>query len=213
MTVKELFLLADPSGQAKPDIDLRSLLANKIAPEFLHDIRGVSWRRKVYTFSTEIGLQHYAMPPSFATCMSVRISGVERKLDHIGEDEQKIEAALDTTTQARPYQYWFERPSNEDIQTDQLWFNCPPDQVYSVHVWHRWMLPPALPDDFGLDPYIPVWLQAGLAVGLEREIKKIRVGIGDPMFRYVDNEFTSWKARAGTQRELGPEGCRNVSVF
>ena len=92
-------------------------LANKIAPEFLHDIRGVSWRRKIYTFSTEIGLQHYPMPPSFATCMSVRISGVERKLDYIGEDEQKIEAALDTTSQARPYQYWFEHPSNADIQS------------------------------------------------------------------------------------------------
>lgn len=214
MNVTELLALADPSGLAKPDLDLKAILAKKIAPEFLHDIRGVSWRRRFFTFTTEVGVQTYDMPSTFGTALSARISGSDVPLEYIGESDEKIVAALNSPSSGKPYSYWFALAGDDSNALQQLWFNCPADVAsYTVQVWYKWIVPPDLPDDFGFDSYIPSWLQYGLVAGLKRELYVERYGLGDPRGPYYDTEFTSWKQRAGTQREIGPIGDTYKSVF
>lgn len=209
MTTEKIESLADVGGLAQPDINLKSVLRNKIVPEFYHDVGYVSWRRKTATLALTAGVQSGSttdLATDFDSMMDVSIHQApplkDTPLTYIGDDPVKIAKAEANTVQSKPTGWYLIRPS-ATTALRRMKFDAPSDAAYTVYYTYYSRV--VFADDAAIvdmDGYIPTKFQWGLVEGLKAYLYGVRYGMGDQRYAAATQEFEQYKARAAENLEL-----------
>lgn len=204
MLSSQILVLADPSKQAAPSLDLAQVLVMKVLPEFLLAVGSASWRRPVVAFPILPSVRTYDLP---ADCDTVRL--LQRTQDDtltcIGENPGLIAQSLMDTTPAAPSGYWTVMPGTSARMAVQL--NSIPASGETLYLsYDRGVYWDPTAGDLDLDPYVPLNLQWGLVEGLKAVLYLERFGQDDGRYQVAAAQFEQWKMRGLEGREQGPVG-------
>lgn len=187
---------------ASPDIDLKVLLRRKVVPGFLHDVGFVAWRRPVATISLLPGQNAYDLPDDFWMMQVLTIDPSADKLKYVGDDPEKMIAASANVTPGRPDGYFITRRPTS-LLYKRIQFNAPPDTGYTARfTYYTDIVFIDDTTDVEMDKYIPSQFQWGLVEGLNREIMRVRFGIGDPRYAAAEEQYGVFVERARENPEL-----------
>lgn len=209
MTTAQIEAYADPTSAATGDFNearLKIELRHHIIPEFMEDVGYAAWRRKHETATLALGARYIDIPSVtfyFGHMKEVYVSPCFEKgqeLPYIGEEPNLVLAAKATTTTGKPTAFYMEQDGS---RYTRVGFNVVADAAYTIA--YSFDLHVQFEDDdadVDLNIYIPTQFQWGLVEGLNREIRRVRMGIGDPQFQASAQEFERWKQRARKSPEL-----------
>lgn len=206
MTTFEIESMAN-RGDIARDMNVGAILRYQVIPEFLEDVRYCAWRKKWASISTVAGTRDYALPADFGEMQKVtRVDYGE--LHYIGDQEEKVFAAEEATTQNAPTLYYLGRdPDSTGGAFKHIFFDCPPDAVYTIRYNYLYTVPfTDLVTPVDLAAWIPDQFHWGLVEGLKREIYEERFGLGDPRSAKAAESFAEWKQRALANHELTLHG-------
>jgi hypothetical protein len=206
MTTNDVVTEADRDGISTADMNLNSLLRQKVVPAFLYDIGYVSWRRKYSTHALSQGstfidisaddvghIRHVAIAPDTRT-----------PLRYIGEDDGLVLAAISNTAQAKPGGYFLRTDGNH---LKRLCFDAPADTAYTIAVAYDLQIKfPDLTTSVNLDQYMPRHCQWPLVEALRMEIYERRFGVGDSRYQRAEAEYAKWLGRITENKEHAKDG-------
>lgn len=200
-------------GDVARDFDLGSVLRYQVIPEFLQDVKVCSWRKRYATVTTAAAGRHYVLASDFAEMREVTRDGYG-DLEYIGEDDQKVLAAENSTTNAKPTAYYIGRnPAVSGSGSTHLFLSAPADGVYTIRYGYLYRI--VFTDtttSVDLKQYIPEEYHWGLVDGLKREIYEDRFGLNDPRALKAASNFDAWKQRALNSPEIANHGRYVVTV-
>ena len=204
MTTAEIESMADPSGVATADLNLKLELRHKVIPEFFEDVGYVVWRRRPVTKTLLANTQYVDLTDSTYTFSHIKelylSTDFNNPLEYIGEDPVEVLKARTNTTPGKPSKFYLE---SSGTRLERVSFDCPADQQYTVAATiDIHILWPDNTSSVDLSPYIPPQFHGGLVDGLRRYVYRERFGIGDERYQEAVSEFERWKARAAKSKEL-----------
>lgn len=204
MTTAEIESMADPSGAATADLNLKLELRHRVIPEFFEDVGYVAWRRRHITKTLLANGTYVDVTDSTYTFSHIKELYLSpywtEPLEYIGEDPVEVLKAKANTIAARPTKFFLE---SSGTRFERVSFDCPSDQTYTVAMTvDIHILWPDNSSSVDLSPYIPPQFQAGLVDGLRKFVYRERFGIGDQRYQEAAESFERWKMRANKSKEL-----------
>lgn len=207
MTAQQIETAADPSGLCQPDIDLQTVLRQKILPEFIESVGFVSWRRRVTSLTiSAVGGKSYDLPEDFGAMKAIAYdSALSVILNYIGDDPAEVMAAAAATTPAKPSSYYLGFQSGGSFR--RIFFNATPDATYVLYyVYYINLAPQNLAQDFDLDAWIPRQYQWAVVDGLKAYLYGERYGLGDRRAAGAKADYLAAIMRASSDLELSSGG-------
>lgn len=206
MTTDEIINQANVGGLAGPDLDLSTILREKVLPEFLTDIRSLDWRRCMVDLPVAAGDRKADLPLNCEMVIEVYSDVNGDPLEYIGEDPRKVMAASSASV-GTPGGYLIEQPAESGARIG-IALDCPTASALTLYCWYAqavWLAEDGTNVD--LDSRMPRRWHWALVEGLKREIYRERFGESDTRYSLAAREFEAWKARAAAKRESGPQGA------
>jgi len=216
MTTADAINNANDANLAYPDIDLGTLLRDKILFELFEDVPlEVSWRRKSGTINIVQGTYDYALPADFDFFKELSLDpDNDLYLEYIGDQPDKMMASaanIANAFQQKPSGYYLYRVADPTYgAVTHITFDSPPDAAYTARYLYFFSYKFLAQESVELDLYIPPQFQWGIVEGLQREIYRRRFGVGDARYQSAASEFERYKARAANRPELANN---NKAVF
>ena len=133
MTTAEIESMADPSGVATADLNLKLELRHKVIPEFFEDVGYVVWRRRPVTKTLLANTQYVDLTDSTYTFSHIKelylSTDFNNPLEYIGEDPVEVLKARTNTTPGKPSKFYLE---SSGTRLERVSFDCPADQQYTA---------------------------------------------------------------------------------
>lgn len=213
MTIEEVVSQANRGDIASRDIDLLSVLKNKVIHDFFLGVGEVAWRRRHYTFTLSTTTRNYPQPADFMKLIEVYLLTTpalvspnqrQKPLRNITEDPLAIALANANTAAGKPAAYYLkqdEDPTNGTGKWNTIRFDRDADQPYTASSSYV-LYPYNIGQTEDLSRWIPDQFHWGLVEGLRAEIFGDRYGIGDDRYERCQQEFLRWQAKAAEHGEL-----------